>query len=240
MSNSKQLITKMRNIQQVNFIFHRFIALCLTVFLMPISYVKATDSQQLIGRNAIANQQATQTMAMHSETLRQLMLALYQANPKHLKKSTQVSAEEMVQWTFEGPFGWKFDGVRRLQGSEALMLAVDADFPGDRVLALIAGLHTMLAKTYGAKNEYDFSGEIIPQNMYNAARNIEIASAKFNQLAPNQLLLTENGKPVELTQQLRTLISRVDADAQAFAAQKKQTIQSLPKDVAQPLSWQSL
>jgi len=170
------------------------------------------------------------------------MLTLYQHNPKQLKKSTQVSAEEMAQWTFEGPFGWKFDGVRRLQGTDALNLASDANFPGDRVLALIAGLQTMLAKAYGGKTEYDFSGEIDPQTLYNTARNIEITSIKVNQLNDGIILSGSDKpadlKPSDLMLELSEMISRVDADAKRIAKQKKQVIQLLDKDSAQAMQWQ--
>lgn len=187
---------------------------------------------------------AAESMALHSETLRQLMQTLYLDNPKLLRISTQVSIEEMVQWSFEGPFNWKFDGVRRLQGVDALKLAVDADFPGDRVLALIAGLHTMLAKAYGAKNEYDFSGDIYPQYLYNVARNIEVVSGKINQLneanpdLPNRLVLLNKSKPADLTQKLRSLIDKVDRDANAFSVQGKQAIRPLHQDAAQAVDWQ--
>lgn len=216
-----------------------FLLLTPTIQAEPLKDIRRTTKQS---KTAEA---ASQAMAEHSNVLRQLMLSLYQANPKELKKSTQVSAEEMVQWTFEGPFGWKFDGVRHLQELDALNLAVDANFPGDRVLALITGLHTSLIRAYGGKNEYDFSGEINPQHLYNTARNIEIASIKITELNQAQLgksrqvlVLSDNEKPIELTQQLSALIHQVDADANQFAEQKQQTIQLLDKRSAESISWQ--
>jgi len=216
-------------------------------FLLQLTFVTHAQSVnnkepvhkiQKMAKNANSAEMAKQSMALHSETLQKFMLTLYQYNPKQLKKSTQVSAEEMVQWTFEGPFGWRFDGVRRLQGTDALKLASDANFTGDRVLALIAGLQTMLAKAYGGKTEYDFSGEIDPQTLYNAARNIEITSIKINQLSDG-IIFSGNDNPADLTLKLSEIISRVDADANRIAEQKKRVIQLLDKNSVQATQWQS-
>ncbi|WP_020167972.1 MULTISPECIES: hypothetical protein [Methylotenera] len=217
-------------------------SLLVLILFMPAIHAESAQKKSARTKNANSAEMAKQSMALHSETLQKLMLTLYQYNPKQLKKSTQVSAEEMVQWTFEGPFGWKFDGVRRLQGTDALKLTSDANFPGDRVLALVAGLQTMLAKAYGGKTEYDFSGEINPQNLYNAARNIEITSIKLNQL--NSGIILPNGdkpadlKPTDLTHELIEVISRVDTDANRIAKQKKQVIQLLDKNSLQAAEWQ--
>jgi len=226
----------------------RYFILLFLLQLTSVTHAESANNKgpvhnnQTIAKDANSAEMAKQSMALHSETLRKLMLTLYQHNPKQLKKSTQVSAEEMVQWTFEGPFGWKFDGVRRLQGIDALKLASDTNFPGDRVLALIAGLQTMLTKAYGGKTEYDFSGEIDPQTLYNAARNIEITSIKVNQLNDGIILLGSDKpadlKPTDLTRELSEIISRVDADAKRIAKQKKQVIQLLDKHSEQATQWQ--
>ncbi|WP_047539171.1 hypothetical protein [Methylotenera versatilis] len=227
------------------FTMRYFIVLFFSLLLTPTIQAESLKDIHKTTKQSKTVEAASQAMAEHSNVLRQLMLRLYQANPNELKKSTQVSAEEMVQWTFEGPFGWKFDGVRHLQELDALSLAVDADFPGDRVLALITGLHTSLTRAYGGKNEYDFSGEIDPQYLYNTARNIEIARIKITELNQTQLdkfkqtlSLLDGEKPVDLTQQLNELIRRVDADANRFAGQKQQTIQLLDRRSADSISWQ--
>ncbi len=223
-----------------------YVLLCFSLLFTPAVHAEAVKNKQEIVKINSTAEISSQAMAEHSKVLSQLMLKLYQTNPKELKKSTQVSAEEMVQWTFEGPFGWKFDGVRHLQGLDALNLAVDASFPGDRVLALITGLHTSLTKAYGGKNEYDFSGETNPQYLYNAARNIEITSIKITELNQSQLdksgkvlILLDGNDPTDLTQQLSSLINSIDADANRFSEQKQQTIQLLDRRSARPISWQA-
>lgn len=93
-------------------------------------------------------------MAAHSEDLRALMLTLYNAHPDMLAKSTQVGPREMTDWVFENKTGWQFEGLRRLQGKQALDLLFDPIFHGDQVLALIVGLETLIYQGYGAENEY--------------------------------------------------------------------------------------
>lgn len=110
---------------------------------------------------------ARDEMQTHSESLRLLMIALYQQNPSELQKSTKVSAEEMTQWVFEGPFNWKFDALRNRQSVDALKLSIDPKYSGDRVLALITGLQTMLTFAYADKSEW--------QILQNTAHNLEAA-----------------------------------------------------------------
>lgn len=81
----------------------------------------------------------------HAASLQQWMEQVYLSNPSELYKSTQVSPREMAEWVFHGPFNWKFDAIRSLQGSEALQLSVSDDFPGDRILAFTTGTYTLLS-----------------------------------------------------------------------------------------------
>ncbi|WP_051901377.1 hypothetical protein [Methylotenera sp. L2L1] len=121
----------------------------------------------------------SEVFKIQTDDLRQLMLQLYQCNQKDLLKSTKVSAEELTQWVFEGPFGWKFDAIRQAQSIDALSLSFSPEYQGDRILPLITGLHTMLVQAYGGENEFTFTKKILPKNLYHAARNIEITRQKL-------------------------------------------------------------
>ena len=94
-------------------------------------------------------------MSAHTEDLRALMLVLYELNPDELAKSTQVGAREMTEWVFDGKANWRFEGVRRLQKAQTIGLALDPDFAGDHILALIVGIETLLFDAYGGTNEFD-------------------------------------------------------------------------------------
>ncbi|WP_304858690.1 hypothetical protein [Methylotenera sp.] len=122
---------------------------------------------------------ASDAFKLQSDDLKKLMLQLYQCNQKDLLKSTQVSAEELVQWVFEGPFGWKFDAIRQSQSVDALSLSFNEQYQGDRILPLITSLHTMLVSAYGGENEFKFTKTISPKHLYDAAHNIEMARFKL-------------------------------------------------------------
>ena len=81
----------------------------------------------------------------YATNLQTWMAQVYLSNTHELQKSTQVSPREMAEWVFHGPFNWKFDAIRSLQGSEALQLSVSDDFLGDRILAFTTGTYTLLS-----------------------------------------------------------------------------------------------
>jgi hypothetical protein len=142
--------------------------------VMSSAAYAGTASQQVEQRRLPADE-----VGEHSRNLRDLMVSLYKLSPDELHKSTSVSAEEFSQWVFEGPFGWKFDAIRKLQGIDALSLVFSDEYRGDRVLPLIVGLHTMLVKAYGGETEFRFTHEPDARGLYNAARNVDIAAWKL-------------------------------------------------------------
>ena len=101
-----------------------------------------------------------QIMSAHTDTLRDLMLALYTRHANQLAKSTQVGPREMTEWVFEGKANWKFDALRQRQGEQALVLLQDEAYTGDAILPMVVGLESMLFHAYGAENEY-----AIPQSV---------------------------------------------------------------------------
>lgn len=113
-------------------------------------------------------------MRENTQILRMLMIKLYKRNPSELRKSTTANVEEMVKLVFENQHGWRFKEISEAQGSYAIQQAFRPDYQGDRVLSLIVGLQTMLIKAHGGKTEFYFTDSIEPQNVFNAARNVEI------------------------------------------------------------------
>ncbi len=118
------------------------------VCLGVVSAAWATDAPQVIDRKKVSqsfqkkysqkadhlaaqanrNQTPKQAMSAHTEDLRTLMLALYESHPQELAKSAQISPREMTEWVFDGKFGWRFDGLRKLQDQQALDLLFDEQF----------------------------------------------------------------------------------------------------------------
>ncbi|HEY8354127.1 MAG TPA: hypothetical protein VIK69_03855 [Methylophilaceae bacterium] len=120
----------------------------------------------------------------HADKLRDAMLGLYRLNPHELRKSASVSAKEMVQWVFEGPFGWKFEGLRNAQGTDALHLAFAPEFGGDRVLALITGIQTMMIAAYGGKTEFHFPAAADPMQLAITAHNLNLVLSRLGPEPP--------------------------------------------------------
>ena len=123
------------------------------------------------------------------ESLKILALKFYKRNPSQLKKSTQDNVEKMVNWIFNGDHNNEFEQLQNKKDVECLNLVFDESFNGDRVLALVIGLKTMLLESHGNKTDFYLFDKLDPQNIYNVARNIEVVVWK---LSTKKM---ENGEP---------------------------------------------
>jgi hypothetical protein len=114
------------------------------------------------------------------QSLRVLAIKLYKRNPDQLKKSTQDSADVMVKWIFNGDHKDNFSQLENKTDTDALDLVFNPEFSGDRVLALIIGLKSMLLKAHGNKIDFYIFDKLDPQKIYNVARNIEVVVWKLS------------------------------------------------------------
>jgi hypothetical protein len=105
---------------------------------------------------------------------------LYRRNPRELKKSGKSSVTAAVARIFEGQHRWKFAELEGKRGTEAIYLAFRDDYQGDRVLALTAGLASMIQTAFNDKTEFFILDDLDPQGLHNAARNVEIAVWKLS------------------------------------------------------------
>jgi hypothetical protein len=126
--------------------------------------------------------------------LKLLAEKLYRRNPRELKKSGHTSVAAGVARIFEGKHEWKFVELQGTRGTQAIQLALREDFHGDRVLAFIAGLGSMIQTAFHDKTEFFVLDDLEPQGLYNAARNVEIAVWKLSnaRTARGELLLLSN------------------------------------------------
>lgn len=126
----------------------------------------------------------------NTQILQALMVKLYKRNPNELKKSAMEGPEETAAAVFANQHGWRFPEINEAQGSHAIQQAFHPDFQGDRVLSLIVGLQTMLIKAHGGKTDFYITDSIDPQNIFNAARNIEIVVWQLSNKRDNNGQLT--------------------------------------------------
>ena len=132
--------------------------------------------------------------------LRELMIKLYRRNPRELKKSKYPDIKTNVNRLFYQVHNWKFEELNNKRSINAIHLALDQRFEGDRVFAFITGLSSMVMASYEYKTEFYLLDTIDPQKLYNSARNIEIAVWKLEHAldAEGELLLYSNSLPGEV------------------------------------------
>ncbi len=170
-----------------------------------------------------------------------LMLKLYRRNPKELAKSTTDTSEKMADWVFNGDdqHHWQFKELDNKQGTEAIFLAFNNDYQGDRVLAYIVGLQTMMLKAHGGKKEFYLTDSIHPQSLYNAARNVEIAAWKIstsrNQKGELFLLTNEinsQERNLSFEREFGKIIGRADLFAFMLAEKSQRLISRISQNLA--------
>lgn len=177
----------------------------------------------------------------NTQSLQNLMTKLYKRNPRELAKSTTDSADKMVAWVFDGELQhhWKFKEIDNKQGTDAIFLAFDANYQGDRVLPFIVGIQTMLLKAHGDKKSFYLTDSIDPQRIYNVARNIEIAAWKLSTArdANGNLYLLSNelsdkDRNLSFEREFGKMIGRTDLYAIALAEKSQRLISRIAQSIA--------
>jgi hypothetical protein len=112
--------------------------------------------------------------------LKLLAEKLYRRNPRELRKSGAATVDAGVARIFAGSHEWRFAELQGKRGPDAIYLAFRDDYAGDRVLAYIAGLGSMMQVAFNDKTEFFLLDDLDPQRLYNAARNVEIAVWKLS------------------------------------------------------------
>jgi hypothetical protein len=190
---------------------------------------------------ADSDRMADVEMRENTESLRLLMLKLYKRNPHELQKSTPDVAEKMVNWVFSGEpqHHYQFESINNQQGTEAIFLAFKPEFTGDRVLAFIVGLQTMLLKAHGNKTDFYLNDSIDPQHMYNVSRNIEIAAWKLSNardetgalyLLSNEI--NDKNKNLSFEREFGKMIGRTDLFAITLAEKSQRLISRVVQSLA--------
>ena len=111
--------------------------------------------------------------------LRELARKLYVRNPNQLRRSGYATRDVALRALFDlkrGHFDRNLAGKR---SADAIGLAFDVNYSGDRVAAFIVGMRTMLLDGYGGKQRFYLPDRLDPQKLYYLARNFEIAFWKL-------------------------------------------------------------
>jgi hypothetical protein len=172
------------------------------------------------------------------DSLRLLTEKLYKRNPKEWRKSGQASADAAAARLFDG-VPRKYLVLDGRRGSDAIYLAFDDNYSGDRVLAFCFGLKEMLLASYGNKTEFFLTDDLDPQKLYNSARNLEIAAWKLantrNARGEPFLLSNEAEGPVKnlsFEREFGKMIAGQDTLARIIAEKTNRSIVHVAQSVA--------
>ena len=113
-------------------------------------------------------------------TLRVLAEKLYRRNPREWRRGGDETLDAALARIFTTEHEWKFPALEGRRGTQAIQLAFRDDFRGDRVLAFISGLGSMIQTAFREKTEFFMLDDLDAQALYNAARNVEIAVWKLS------------------------------------------------------------
>lgn len=112
-------------------------------------------------------------------SLRRLAEKLYKRNPREWRKSDAHSVDAALARIFDDQHGWRLEALGYRRDLDALTIALHPDYRGDRVLAFIVGLASMVQSAFGDREEFYLLDDLDAQHLYNAARNVEIAAWKL-------------------------------------------------------------
>lgn len=172
--------------------------------------------------------------------LKELMVKLYKRNPRELKKTDLKLPQEHIVRLFELEHTWDFPEFEGKYDVDVIKLTFTDEYKGDRVFSFIAGLTSMIMKSYNYQSEFYMFDSVDPQKLYNAARNIEIAVWKLGHDVDSngELFLYSNSLATEEVVNLSyerlcgKLIATQDNIAKIIANKKNRTITSVMQRMA--------
>jgi hypothetical protein len=148
---------------------------CSTAPVKKEVYGDGFSSGQMLQNDA--NRAANLAMRDNLESLSLLLDKLYRRNPREWKKTGAATLELRRQQVIDAIVeGHPLPGLGSRKSIDAMTLAFDADFNGDRAGALVYGIGSMLMEAYGGRTTLYLINGLDAQTMANAAWNIEVAA----------------------------------------------------------------
>jgi len=131
--------------------------------------------------------------------VRRLAEKLYRRNPSHCKISGRT-IKACVERIFSNKNSDNYPELNGKRSINALRLTFDNSYRGDRVLAFIVGMRSMMLASYNNKTAFYLMDELDPQRLYNSARNIEIAVWRLSNKRDRRgkFYLLSNSRPGEV------------------------------------------
>ena len=173
-----------------------------------------------------------------ADLLDELATKLYRRNPRELAKvQGETLTSRRAQWLSAVASDVQFEELENKRSTQAMLLAFDPEYKGDRVFALVVGLSTMLDDAYDNQQDFYMTSTLDQQKLYNSARNIEILVWRLNQRRDEQgnlFLLTNSMQPINLSFErlFGKLIARQDMMASLVAQKTNRTINRVVQGLA--------
>jgi hypothetical protein len=104
----------------------------------------------------------------------ELVVMLYKRNPEQLAKIPGMTIEGRLAQLTVRRYKLQFAELKYKQDIDAMNLAFDPDYRGDRVFALIVGLGSMLRQAYAYQPEMFFTDQLEAEVLLTSARNVEM------------------------------------------------------------------
>ena len=129
-----------------------------------------------------------------NELVDELIVKLYKRNPRELAKVKGQTIHKRLRQIQMLPPSLSYPELGGKGSIDAMQLAFEESYHGDRVFALGVGMRGMLFKAYSEKYELFMLDSLDPQKLYNSARNLEIVAwrLKNRRDAGGRLLLLTN------------------------------------------------
>jgi len=170
---------------------------------------------------------------------RLIMEKLYRRNPREWHQSGFATAQAAIEHAFDPQLNFRFPELNGARGSDAIMLALSADYAGDRVFAFGVGLAGMIFLAYNEKLQFYLTDTLDAQKLYNCSRNVEIAAWKLANArdAQGALLLLSNelngeARNLSFERELGKIIAYQDAMAQVAAQKTNRVIRRVVQTLA--------
>jgi hypothetical protein len=128
-----------------------------------------------------------------------LLVKLYKRNPRELTKVPGMTIDQRRDQIFGRPGRLVFNELERMQGTDALNLAFNPSYHGDRVFALMVGLAGVVRSAYNWLDQQFMFDSLDQQALFNSARNIEVLAWRLSNSRglDGELLLLSNSRPGE-------------------------------------------
>ena len=183
-----------------------------------------------------ANRIANLAVRDNLQSIRRVQQSLYRRNPREWRKGAS-SAEDAIQRTWDAVTqSAPLPALGGKSGIDAVRLAFEPGYAGDRIAALVYGWASMLKEANGDTWEQTMVDGVTAENSYRAARNMEISlwliGSKNGADGQPLLLATEisdRGRNLVVDRELSKIVARLDL----LAAQADEKYRRAALDFAQ-------